>query len=178
MEQNFVLDAEMRTRRLIEAWACLLLGLAGIIAIFLLNDLNAYENAALVLLVLAIRHLWFWLEAKVLRMELNTAEFFLYITLPRRQREPIVGDLDEDFTANVLPRFGPRLAGIWYWYKALLCISMYACENGIEPFIRRVVEPRWRRAILPLLKWTVAPVFVIHKLNWGDSLRTFIDKLR
>jgi hypothetical protein len=61
------------------------------------------------------------------------AEFFLYLVLPRRQREPILGDLNEDFTTNILPRFGPLLAEIWHWCKAMLCISMYTCENAIEP---------------------------------------------
>jgi hypothetical protein len=177
MEWNSAVDVEASTRRLFVAWAC---------TTFLIGPSSAYTLCVGALLLLGIR-----LEAKVLRMELITAggapaqflpptfaAFFLYLTLPRRQQEPIIGDLNEDFATNVLPRFGPLLAGIWYWYKALLCVSMYACENAIEPLIRRVVEPLWRCAVLPLLKWTVAPVLVIHKLNWGDAVRTFIDKLR
>src|SRR5258708_3960298 len=32
------------------------------------------------------------------------AELFLYIVLPRREREPLLGDLNEDFATNVLPK--------------------------------------------------------------------------
>jgi hypothetical protein len=106
------------------------------------------------------------------------AEYFLYLALPRRNRESLLGCLNEDFTMEALPKFGPFLAVAWYWWKTILFIAMYACENAVEPLIRNVIEPLWRRVVLPLLKWTVAPAVLIHKLGWTEALRAFIDKLR
>ena len=106
------------------------------------------------------------------------AEYVLYVALPRREREPFLGDLKEDFETNVVPKFGPLLARAWYWYKTILCVRMYTCENAIEPLLRRVIEPLWRRVVWPLLKWIVAPALVVHKLGWADAIRAFADASR
>lgn len=106
------------------------------------------------------------------------AEYILYIALPCRAREPLLGDLNEDFATNVVPKFGPLCAYGWYWYKAVLYIWIYACDNAIEPLIRRVIEPLWRRVVLPILQWIVAPALLAHRQGWTEAIRAFMDRLR
>jgi hypothetical protein len=106
------------------------------------------------------------------------AEYVLFLVLPRRQREPFVGDVNEDFATNVVPKFGPFLALGWYWIKTIQYVAMYTCENLADPLLTRVVEPLWRRVVLPLLKWIVAPALVVHKLGWADAMRAFADTMR
>ena len=43
------------------------------------------------------------------------AERCLCYLLPRRQREAILGDLEEDYRTNFLPKFGAREARRMYW---------------------------------------------------------------
>jgi len=77
---------------------------------------------------------------------------------------------------------GLMAAGIfvwfWFWYKTVLYIAMYAGQHLLCPLVERIIEPLWRRVVLPLLKWTVTPGVVIHKLVSTDSVRAFLDKLR
>ena len=44
----------------------------------------------------------------------RTARFLLLLT-PKSYREGLVGDLEEEFHTIVLPRYGGRLAQLWYW---------------------------------------------------------------
>ena len=106
------------------------------------------------------------------------AELFLYLILPRREREPLLGDLKEDFATDVLPKFGPLCARGWYWYKAILYAWMYACENAIEPLMGRVIEPLWRRVVLPLLKWVVAPALLVNKHRVADAIRALLERFQ
>jgi hypothetical protein len=39
----------------------------------------------------------------------------LLLLSPKRFRESLVGDLEEEFYTIVLPRYGSRLARLWYW---------------------------------------------------------------
>ena len=44
-----------------------------------------------------------------------SAERLACYLLPRRQREAILGDLEEDYRTTFLPKFGPREARRMYW---------------------------------------------------------------
>ncbi len=42
------------------------------------------------------------------------AHFLIYLLLPKKQRDGLLGDLSEDYP-EVYTAFGPRLAAVWYW---------------------------------------------------------------
>lgn len=44
---------------------------------------------------------------------------FMLLLIPKKYRENIVGDLEEEYRTQVLPEFGPRKAAIWYWTQVL-----------------------------------------------------------
>jgi hypothetical protein len=45
----------------------------------------------------------------------SSAERLACYLLPKRRREDILGDLEEDYRATFLPKFGPREARRMYW---------------------------------------------------------------
>lgn len=54
---------------------------------------------------------------------------FLLLLLPRRYRETLIGDLEEEFTLIVLPQYGVRRARYWYWWQVLVSIApLLWCE--------------------------------------------------
>ena len=42
-------------------------------------------------------------------------EFFLYLCLTKKERDSLPGDLEEELTTVIVPKFGPRYARSWYW---------------------------------------------------------------
>jgi hypothetical protein len=44
------------------------------------------------------------------------AEYFLLL-LPRKYRESLLGDLEEEYRSMVLPRYGPFWAKVYYWVQ-------------------------------------------------------------
>jgi hypothetical protein len=42
---------------------------------------------------------------------------FILLLIPKRYREGLVGDLDEEFSTIVLPKCGQRKACFWYWWQ-------------------------------------------------------------
>lgn len=44
-------------------------------------------------------------------------EMLIYLALPTRNRQQAVGDLEEEYTGFVIPRFGKRYAILWYWWQ-------------------------------------------------------------
>jgi hypothetical protein len=51
------------------------------------------------------------------------AEFLLYLLLCKEDRDIIPGDLAEEFTTVILPKFGSFRAWFWYWVRAFLAIA-------------------------------------------------------
>jgi hypothetical protein len=49
------------------------------------------------------------------------AVFFLLLA-PKKYREHLLGDLEEEYRTVVLPRFGLRRARFWFWWQ--VCISL------------------------------------------------------
>lgn len=45
------------------------------------------------------------------------AEKLLYLVLSKPRRETVLGDLQEDFHNQPVPKFGPRFARFWYWIR-------------------------------------------------------------
>ena len=57
------------------------------------------------------------------------AVYLLERVLSRDSRDAVVGDLDEDFRQDVLPRVGATRARIWYWRQVLSLGRAYATER-------------------------------------------------
>jgi hypothetical protein len=55
----------------------------------------------------------------------RSAQFALLL-IPKRNREHLVGDLEEEFSIIVLPQYGRFLAGCWYFEQVALAIACYA----------------------------------------------------
>ncbi len=58
----------------------------------------------------------------------NRAEMLLHFGLPKRDREYMIGDLEEEFRGVILPKYGPRVAARWYWWQAVR--SVVAASGG------------------------------------------------
>lgn len=52
-----------------------------------------------------------------------SAVFLLYLLLSKSDRETIPGDLDEEFTTIILPKFGAPRALVWYWIQTIRTIA-------------------------------------------------------
>lgn len=65
------------------------------------------------------------------------AENTLIFLLPRDRREEIMGDLEEDYLTNIVPKLGEKLARRWYWFQAFRTILQY---NGLTARIIKIVE--------------------------------------
>jgi DNA-binding CsgD family transcriptional regulator len=48
---------------------------------------------------------------------------FLLLLVPKKYRENLLGDLDEEFTTIVLPDYGARKARLWYWWQMIASIA-------------------------------------------------------
>jgi hypothetical protein len=53
----------------------------------------------------------------------NLGCYILYIFLNKSDRETIPGDLAEEFTTIILPKFGPGRAWAWYWAQVIRTIA-------------------------------------------------------
>lgn len=51
------------------------------------------------------------------------AELILRFALPKEQREYLIGDLDEEFRSEMVPKFGYRVAARWYWVQVLKAVA-------------------------------------------------------
>jgi len=58
----------------------------------------------------------------------NRAEMLLHFGLPKRDRECMIGDLEEEYRTVILPKYGPRVAARWYWWQAVR--SVVAASGG------------------------------------------------
>ena len=82
------------------------------------------------------RSRWLFLRALVLRVvpsvglhpaeqlgPPNRACFLLDLLLAEADREVIPGDLEEEFTTVILPKYGARRACLWFWIQTLRTIA-------------------------------------------------------
>ena len=58
----------------------------------------------------------------------NRAEMLLQYGLPKRDREYMIGDLEEEYRGVILPKYGSRVAARWYWWQAVR--SVVAASGG------------------------------------------------
>lgn len=91
------------------------IALLGVLA-FGLKLLSSTQNEADVLLD--------QLAGRSLRQPLGppNAARFLLLLIPIRHREHLIGDLEEEYIAVVLPKYGLKKARAWYWWQVLLSL--------------------------------------------------------
>ncbi len=53
----------------------------------------------------------------------NRAEMLLHFALPKRDRECMIGDLEEEYRRVILPKYGARVAARWYWWQAVRSVA-------------------------------------------------------
>ena len=70
----------------------------------------------------------------------QSAELLLHL-MPKRDREYILGDLEEDFRTDFLPKFGPEKARRLYWWHAVR--SVLAVVLGRVRWLIRVAAVGW-----------------------------------
>ena len=51
------------------------------------------------------------------------AEMLLHFGLPKRDREYMIGDLEEEYRTVILPKYGPGVAARWYWWQAVRSVA-------------------------------------------------------
>lgn len=49
-------------------------------------------------------------------------EYLLHLLLPRAMRDPLIGDIIEDYRTRILPQFGPAKARFWFWKEVIFSI--------------------------------------------------------
>ena len=47
----------------------------------------------------------------------------LHFCLPKRDRECMIGDLEEEYRTVILPKYGARVAARWYWWQAVRSVA-------------------------------------------------------
>lgn len=53
----------------------------------------------------------------------NRAEMLLHFGLPKRDRECMIGDLEEEYRSVILPKYGAGVAARWYWWQAVRSVA-------------------------------------------------------
>jgi hypothetical protein len=59
---------------------------------------------------------------------------FALLLIPQRNREHLIGDLEEEYRTTVLPQYGPFLASCYYCWQVVASLAAY-----IWPCIKRII---------------------------------------
>lgn len=51
---------------------------------------------------------------------------YILLLIPQKHRDPLLGDLREEFETILLPTYGLRGARLWYWWHTIISISPFA----------------------------------------------------
>jgi hypothetical protein len=65
--------------------------------------------------------------------------FLLDLFLAKADRDSIPGDLEEEFTTSILPRYGARRARFWFWKQTICTVAIR------NPICRRLLVGAWLR---------------------------------
>jgi hypothetical protein len=63
---------------------------------------------------------------------------FILLLVPKRHRENLIGDLEEEYATILLPEFGVRKARTWYWWQVTLSVGPFLWVQ-----IKRVAAAAW-----------------------------------
>jgi hypothetical protein len=58
----------------------------------------------------------------------RVGEALLFFFLPKKERDTLPGDLEEEYRTVIVPKFGFRVARAWYWWQAV---------SSVGPVLRR-----------------------------------------
>jgi len=61
--------------------------------------------------------------------EVPSSARLLLLVIPRKVRENLVGDLEEEFLTRVLPNYGLTLARKWYWQQVITSLCPIVWEQ-------------------------------------------------
>ena len=61
--------------------------------------------------------------------EVPSSARLLLLLIPRKVRENLVGDLEEEFLTRVLPNYGLTLARKWYWQQVITSLCPIVWEQ-------------------------------------------------
>lgn len=66
----------------------------------------------------------------------RTASFILLL-IPKRHREFLLGDIEEEFATKVVPQYGTTVGALWYWWHVLISIwpFLWALAKRIAAFV-------------------------------------------
>jgi|GEM_PF-3098163 len=67
----------------------------------------------------------------------NLADMVSLFLLPRNVREAVMGDLQEDYLTNIVPKMTTRNARLWYWWQTIRTVWEY---NGLMARFIKIVE--------------------------------------
>lgn len=67
----------------------------------------------------------------------KNAKLILTFLLPRKNRDYILGDLDEDFLHNIIPDYGEKIAKRWYWFQTIRTILEH---NSLTARIINIID--------------------------------------
>jgi len=59
---------------------------------------------------------------------------FALLLIPKKNREHLIGDLEEEYRTIALPEFGRFWARLWYWEQTGLALGFY-----VWPFVKRIL---------------------------------------
>jgi len=63
----------------------------------------------------------------------RVARFVLFL-IPKKNREHLIGDLEEEYRTLIMPEYGRRWARIWYRGQVIQAVGFY-----VWPFVKRVL---------------------------------------
>lgn len=59
---------------------------------------------------------------------------FALLLIPKRNREHLIGDMEEEYRTIALPKYGRFLACAWYWEQTAIAVGRY-----LLPVIKRIL---------------------------------------
>jgi len=59
---------------------------------------------------------------------------FALLLIPKRNREHLIGDMEEEYRTITLPQYGRFLARVWYWEQTAIAVGRY-----LLPVIKRIL---------------------------------------
>jgi len=74
----------------------------------------------------------------------RVGEYVLYLLLPRKDRDPIIGDLHEMYFDTIKPKFGPAAAWWWYWAQVVKCLGTLTPVRMVKWAALAAAALRWR----------------------------------
>lgn len=59
---------------------------------------------------------------------------FALLLIPKKNREHLIGDIEEEYRTVVLPEHGKACARFWYWEQTVLALGF-----SVWPFVKRIL---------------------------------------